>query len=862
MRRVTLRSVWAHKRRLLSTVLAVVLGVTFMTSTFIMSTTIDQSFDDLFSKVVDKVDALAQGPVLYSDLLNGDERANLDQSLVAEIAKAPGVEAAEGHVSTDGSLSFNRVLGAGDEPIGNGQASTILENWLGTGALSPYHLTHGAAPARDDEAVLNIAAAEDGHLAVGDRFKIVTQSGPRTYTLVGTFALGAAKSQGGAISVGFTLAEAQRVAGLEDQVNEVWIQGADGIDQQQLADGVATAIRGQAEVITGTEAAAQLSKDTQDGSSFKFLSLALTIFGAIALLVGIFVISNTFSILVAQRTKELALLRALGASRAQVLGSVLLEASLVGAAASVLGLLGGIGLSQGVTAGLRASGASLPNSRLVIEPDTIVIALAIGVAVTLLASLLPALRATRVPPLAALRDVAIDRSSLSRFRIGAGALALVVGAVNLSVAWRSAGDTSIILQVGIGGGLAVVGFLVIGPVLAGRTVRVLGSPLPRFRGVTGRLATENAARSPKRTSATASAVVVGVALVVFIQVFASSASKSVSTEVNRGFNADFVVNTKQTGLQIAGGIPSSVAGTVSAVPGVDVVSPLGFGSIGIQYPDGKTATHFVTAIDPKAIGQVLTPRMEHGRVEDLDDDGAFVDKYVAQDHDIHLGDRIVVIAPGGATKALQVQGIGDDRNLLGLVTLTRASYQSISPQLVDIQVAGKVKPGEDVDTVIRRVQHALDGLPSVQVLDREGFIGSIVDQISSYITLIRGLLLLSIITALFGIANTLSLSINERTRELGLLRAVGMDRTDVRSAVRWEALLISVLGALVGISMGIVLSIALVKALGGYGLSSFAFPGGGLAVIFVATTALGTAAAILPARRAVSLSILDAIVTE
>jgi putative ABC transport system permease protein len=862
MRKVTLRSVWAHKRRLLSTVLAVVLGVTFMTSTFIMSTTIDQSFDDLFSKVVDKVDALAQGQVLFSDLLNGDQRANLPQSLVHDVEAVPGVAAAEGRVSTEGSLSFNRVLGRDGDAIGNGQATTILENWIRTAGVSPYRLTHGAAPTKDDEAVMNVAAAEDGHLDVGDRFKVVTQSGPRTYTLVGTFALGAAKSQGGAISVAFTLPEAQRLAGLKDQVKEVWIQAGHGIDQDQLVQRVSSAIRGQAEVVTGKEAAAQLSKDTQEGSNFKFLSLALTIFGAIALLVGVFVISNTFSILVAQRTKELALLRALGASRVQVLGSVLLEASLVGVVASVMGLLGGIVLSQGVTAGLRASGASLPNAGLVVEPDTIVIALAIGVAVTLLASLLPALRATRVPPLAALRDVAIDRSNLSRFRIGAGALALVVGALNLSVAWRSAGDTSIVLQVGIGGGLAVVGFLVIGPVLAGRTVRVLGSPLPRVRGVTGRLATENAARSPKRTSATASAVVVGVALVVFIQVFASSASKSVSTEVNRGFAADFVVNTKVTGLNVSGGIPSSVAGTVSKVRGVALVSPIGFGSIGIQYPDGKTATHFVTAIEPKAVTQVLSPRMEHGRVEDLEDDGAFVDKYVAQEHDIHIGDRIVVIAAGGATKAVQVQGIANDRNLLGLVTLTRTTYQSISPQLVDVQVPGKVAPGEDIATVIRRVQHALEGLPSVQVLDRKGFIGSIVDQISSYITLIRGLLLLSIVTALFGIANTLSLSINERTRELGLLRAVGMDRADVRSAVRWEALLISVLGALVGITMGIVLSIALVKALAGYGLSSFAFPGGGLGVIFLATTALGTAAAILPARRAASLSILDAIVTE
>jgi putative ABC transport system permease protein len=860
MRKVTLRSLWEHKRRLLSTVLAVVLGVSFMSGTFIMSTTLDQSFDDLFSQVVDKVDVVVQGNLLYSDLLTGDQRSNLPEGLVEEVASARGVAAAYPHVTTQGSISFNRVLGSDGEPIGGGQGTTQFENWIDDDSVNAFDISRGQAPEGDDEVVLNVAAAEEGDLRLGDTVEVVAQDGSHEYTLVGTFALGAAKSAGGAVTVGFTTAEAQRLAGLDDQVTAIYVKAESGITEEELAADLGSLTRGAGEAITGEEAAAQLSDDSQ--TNLGFLELALTIFGGIALLVGIFVISNTFSILVAQRTKELALLRALGASRAQVLGSVLLEATVVGAVASILGLVGGLLLTKGVTAGLSASGASLPNASLVVAPDTIVIALLIGIGVTVTASLMPAVRATRVPPLAALRDVAIDRSNLSRARIIAGLVLVGLGSFNLSAAWRANGSSSVVLPVGIGAVLTIVGVLVVGPVLAGRTVKVLGAPLPRLRGITGKLATENAARSPKRTSATASAVIIGVALVVFIQVFAASATVSVKSEVERGFTADFVVNSKPAGLMISPGIPSNVSGIVEQVDGVRLVSALGFGSVGLQYPDGKTATHFVTAIEPTKIEDVFRPKMDVGEVRDLDDEGVLVNNRVAAEHDIEIGDPITFIAPGGTTAQLRVQGISDDRNLLGIVTITRAKFQEISPQVVDVQVSGRVDPGEDVDTVIARISETLEDLPSVQVLDREGFIGSIVDQITSYITLIQGLLFLSIITALFGIANTLSLSIGERIRELGLLRAVGMDQADVRTSVRLEALLISLLGAIVGVSLGLFLSIAVTKAMQSYGLSSFAFPGGWLIVILAVTTLLGTAAAIRPARRAAGLSILDAIAAE
>jgi putative ABC transport system permease protein len=313
-----------------------------------------------------------------------------------------------------------------------------------------------------------------------------------------------------------------------------------------------------------------------------------------------------------------------------------------------------------------------------------------------------------------------------------------------------------------------------------------------------------------------------------------------------------------------------VADRVAEIPGVKVVSPLGFGSVGLQYPDGKTATHFVTALDPVSAEAVFTPRLasreQNGTFElhDLTDDGVVVDRHVADQHHIERGDQITFIGPSGATRALTVQGVGDDRNLLGIVTITRTAFQQISPQVVDIQVAGTIDDPSPAHLrrVIADVSDELSDLPSIDVLDRDGFVGSIVDQITGYIKLIQIMLVLSVITALFGIANTLSLSINERVRELGLLRAVGMDRSSVRASVRWEAFLIALLGAVVGLSMGMVLAVALTKAMQSYGLSSFAFPGGWLGLIGMVTTALGTAASIRPARRAAGLSILDAIASE
>ena len=860
MVRISLRSFWEHKRRLVSTIVAIVLGVAFMAGTFVLTDTLDKVFDDLFAEVSDKVDTQVQGEVLFSDPFGGDQRALLDANLVDTVKAVDGVAGVAPAVGTIGFGSTNRILGSDGKPIGASQGPpTLLESWTTDPDLTAYVVVDGRGPTADDELALNVAAIEEGGFSLGDRVVMVNQFGREEFTLVGAVTFGTAKSSAGAVSVELTLAQAQRLAGTDGKVQQVLARASDGTSEEELTARITAVLPPGAEAITGTEAGAQLSNSVQSG--FTFFKVILSVFGGVALLVGIFVISNTFSILVAQRTRELALLRAIGARRSQVLRSVLLEATFVGLLAAAIGMLAGVGLAKGVTAVLDAAGADLPTTTLQVRSSTVIAALVIGLVVTLVAALVPAVRATRVPPIAALRDVAIDRSNASRVRIALGVLVALAGAVSLSAAWTD-GSSDALPTVGLGAVLLIVGAILIGPVLSGPSVLALGAPLPRLNGVTGKLAAQNAARSPKRTSATASALIIGVALVGFITVFAASAKSSVTSEVERGFKADFVIQSSAGAFGPPSGFPGAVTDTAAAVEGVEVVVPLGFGRAEFTYPDQTKATQFLTSIEPNGITEVLEPRMVEGSISDLGDDGIVVDKELAEDHDVTIGDRIGVTLSGGESLELIVQGISDDRSLLGWFTITRETYKAAVPELLDVQAFGKVASGADLAAVIAEVEAALAQTPSIEVLDRDGFIGALAGQITSFVTFIYGLLILSILIALIGIANTLSLSINERTRELGLLRAVGMHRAQLRSTVRWEAVLISVLGTLVGLSLGLVVSWALIEALGSQGLTEFAVPIGSLGVITVLAALFGTAASILPARRAARLDILEAIAYE
>ncbi len=862
MRRVTLRSLWVHKRRLVSTVVAIVLGVAFMSGTFVFADTIDRVFDDLFSDVNESVDVQVQGESLFDGGFGGPEaRRLLPDELVDLVREVPGVVRAAPFVQTVGFGSTNRVLGPDGEPLGSAQGPpTLLESWVTDPELSPYRLVGDSRPpTADDQITLNVAAAEEAGLELGDEVRILSQLGETSYTLVGTFTFGEAESAAGAISADVTLAEAQRLAGLEGRVQTVLVGGDGEVPDEALRDRVSAVLPPGVEAITGEQAAAQDASDVQEG--FSFFRQLLLVFGAIALLVGTFIISNTFSILIAQRTRELALLRAIGASRRQVLGSVLLEAGVIGVVAAGLGLVGGVVLAQVVTVVLEATGADLPTSGLVVAPRTVVTALVVGLGVTVASSVLPAVQATRVPPLAALRDVAVDRAGASRVRVVAGAVLLLGAGAGLSSAWRG-GDTDALPTVGLGAVALVVGAIVVGPVLAEPTVRFLGAGLPRLRGITGRLATENAARSPKRTSATASALLIGVALIGFITIFGASARASIDAEVTRGFTGDLIVQSDSGGFGPPSGFSPTIAEELAALDGVETASRIGFTPAQVTFPDGSTSTTFVQSVDPQTLSSVFEARMDTGRIEDLAPGGIVVDVGIAEDRGLSIGDRVVLTGTGGQQVELAIQAIADDLTLLGFWTVDTADLERIVSERQLVQVVLSVSDGADVAAVQAAAEAVVADVPSLDVLDRDGFVGSVTDQITSFLTLVNGLLALSVVIAMIGIANTLSLSIHERTRELGLLRAVGMTRAQLRSAVRWEAVLIAVLGTVVGLGVGLAVSRALVQALSGFGLTRFELPVGTLAVVVVLAAALGVLAAIRPARRAARLDVLDAIAQQ
>jgi len=855
VRKVTLRSLWSHKRRLVSTVVSVLLGVAFMAGTLVFTDTMEQVFDDLFAQVNEEVDTVVQGDVVVDGQFgDSDSRAALDGSLVEEVRAVEGVAAAEPFV---GTASFSsKLLDTDGDAVGPSQGPpTLIESWVTDEVLNPYELTDGsAAPAADDEVAINVAAAEDGGYQIGDTVQVYTQEGILEFELVGTFLFGTAESSAGAISLDFTLATAARLTDV-DGINTIYARGDDRVEADELTDRIAAVVPEEAEALTGEAFGEQTAEEVSSG--FSFFTQILVVFAGIALLVGSFIIYNTFQILLAQRTRELALLRAIGASRRQVLSSVILEAVVIAAVAAGLGVLAGIALASGVFSAFASSGADLPTTSVRLEPGTLLWSFTAGAIITLLAALVPAIRATRVPPLAAMREVAVERTGVSKARVAIGAVLVLLGALNLSQAWTGDGDDDVIPAVGFGALLLIVGAITLGPVLAAPSARVLGAAAPRLRGVAGRLARENAVRSPKRTSATASALVITVALIGFITTLAASMTESIKGDAADRIQADIVLSNGG-GFNFTGFSPT-VSAEVAGLAGVEVVSTQKYTSASVVFPDGEEGGAAVGSVVPSTLREVARAEMEEGSLDDLTDDGVVVDRQAAEDHDVQVGETLTFTFPGGATRELEVQAISDDLVVLFPFNITEATFVEHVPGALDFFGFVGVADDADAAEVQEEIEALTDPIPLLEVMSRDEFLDSIIEQIAGFLTLIYALLALSIFISLIGIANTLSLSIHERTREIGLLRAVGATRAQLRASMRWEAGIIAVLGTLVGLALGLVCSWAIVQAMSAFGLSTFQVPVGSLVFIVVIGALLGVLASLLPARRAAKLDILDAI---
>jgi putative ABC transport system permease protein len=849
--KATLKGIAAHKLRLALTALAVILGVSFVAGTYVLTDTISNTFTELFQTTTKGTDVAVRSRAAISSPDQGgfQTRDPMPQALVEQVAAVDGVKAAEGSVS-----GFAQFIGKDGKPVTTGGAPTLGVSISSVPELrGATELRSGRYPSGPGEVAMDAATARKHKFAAGDRVKVLLQGPARTFTLVGTIGFGQADNLAGATLAGFDLATAQQVLDRQGKYDEIDVVAAPGVSQEALRDRVAAAIDPRYEALTGK----QLAKESADSISKglgRFLSTALLAFAGVALFVGAFIIFNTFSIIVAQRTRELALLRCLGASRRQVLTSVLTESAVVGVVASVVGLGLGVLVAQGLRALLKAFGADLPTSATQVLPRTVVVALVVGVGVTVLSSVVPALKATRVPPVAALREeaaVAPARSGRRRTVVGVLVTGLGVALLLLGL-FKDAGNR--LANVGAGALVIFLGIAVLSPLVARPLARLIGWPFASAFREPGKLARQNAMRNPRRTASTAAALMIGLALVTFVSIFAASIKASATQVLDKSVAADYILNTKQFQP-----FSTQVAERLAKLPELEAVAATRVGPFKLH---GQTKT--LTAADPTAYARVVRTETTAGSLSDLAGPagGLAVKDTVAKANGWKLGTSVPMEFLSTGVQQVPVRAIYKDNNVNGDYLLPLSLYQRNFSTQADQQVLAKAAPGVSPDASRAAIDRVLADFPNVEVRDQAEYKAEQARQIDQLLGLVSALLGLAILIALFGIVNTLALSIFERVRELGLLRAIGMTRGQLRRMVRWEAVIIAVLGAVLGLAVGAFFGWAMVRALAKQGISEFAVPVGQLVGYVLAAGVAGVLAAVLPGRRAAKVDMLRAITTE
>lgn len=855
MWRAALKNIWYRKTRFVLTTVAVVLGIAFLAGTMVLTDTIKKSFDDLFRQVGEGVDAQVRSAQKIKGPFGAEQRGPIPETLLAQVQAVPGVSAAEPTVAGTAI-----VIGANGKRVGMAQGAPALAyNWTEDRELTPMRLYRGRGPQSDNEVVINKAAVDQGKLVLGGEVTINTgaQGASQRYVLVGVSKFGDQDTPGGATITSFTTKEAQRLFNLQGQYSNIVVRADQGVSQSTLTKRIAEKLNDPSvQVITGEE----LIKESQDAiaSGLSFFNTFLFAFVVVALVVGAFVIFNSIAITVAQRSQETALMRAIGASRAQVMWAVVLEAIVIGFVGSLIGIAIGLFIAQGLKAVFAGFGIKLPASGLVVQPSVFVQSVLVGILVTVVAALVPALRASRVPPIAAMRDVSVERPVhfVRRIAIAVGVVLVGVAALVWGLvakpddAWR---------PVLLGAGLVFVGVIVLGPVVARPVAEAFGAPLAALRGITGALARENATRNPRRTASTASALLIMVGLVGFITIVAASARASTSALIDQTIRADFVADS---GEQFQGGFNPDIVERFRAVPGVDKVAPVRIGLFSYPGKDGEPQGAILLASDPASSDAVFDFQFSQGSFTSLTGNSMAVYKEDAASNGWKVGDVVPMTFTKTGVQDVRIGAIFDRRpGQFGSYLVSVAFYAQNFESNFDNQVYVKVAPGQAAK-VRPELEKIVKSYGIGKLQDQAQFKQSQADQINQFLNLIYVMLLFAAIIAFFGIANTLALQIYERIREIGLLRAVGMNRGQLRATVRWEAVIISVLGSVLGLAVGVFFGWVLVSALKDEGFSAFELPVGQLAFVVVLFAVVAVVTAALPARRAARLDVLDAIAHE
>jgi len=850
--RATWRSVFARKLRLFLSAFAVILGVAFVSGSYVFTDTLGQAFTGLTSGAVGDV---IVRPGTSADSGGGfgggtSGSRSVPESLVDELAAVPGAARADGRITSFGTF----VVGKDGKLIGGSGPPGIAVNYTtgpAANGVAVATLESGRWPGAVGEIVIDDSTAAKAGYVVGDTVPLVTATErPRLEaTLVGTASFGGSTLVGASV-VMFDTAQAQELfLQGEDAFSQVWVTAAPGTSQEQLLAAVTKALPKDTQAATGDATAARAASRIDEALSF--VTTFLLVFAGIALTVGAFLIVNTFSILVAQRSRELALLRAIGASRRQVARSVLLEAGLVGLVGSAVGVGLGVLLAIGIKEVFGRFGLDLSKNALVLEPRTVVVSLVVGVLVTLAAAYLPARRAGSVPPVAAMRDdVALAESGL-KWRLTTGAVLLAAGIAGMTAGLLGVGsEPTYVLGAGAFG--VLVGTALLSPVLGRPVLAGLGWVYRRGFGAVGLMAEQNTLRNPRRTAATASALMIGVSLVTMMAVLGASAKASLDQTLAEDIIADYVV-TNPVGQPFS----STVARDIRQVPGVAAVAQVRGALLQV---DGDR--DFATAVDPAAIAAVADPEVTTGSLSALDATSAALSDDFAREEGLAVGSTVTIGYAGEDTEATVVATYVPDSVLGSDLTMSLEGFDAIGVPPTDRTVFVTAQPGTDRAALSAGLDRVVADLPTVSVNDQAEFAAEQRQPIDRLLFIVYALLGLAVVIAVLGIVNTLALSVIERIREIGLLRAVGLSRRQLRTMLRLEAVAIALLGAVLGVVVGLAFALALQRSLADDGLDVLAIPGTQLAGFVLVAGLVGVLAALWPGRSAARLDVLRAIATE
>jgi putative ABC transport system permease protein len=838
MWKITLKGLLAHKLRLALTALAIVLGVTFISGTFVLTDTLHNTFSSLFGNIYAKVDFQVRG---VAQLGSGGNavRNQLSQSLLPTVRSVPGVATAQGEVS-----GYAQFIAPDGKAIQTGGAPTLAVNFDPDPRLSSLHLIDGTAPTAAGDVVMDAGTAQKCGFRVGQQVRVLTTGPTRTFTISGIAEFGTANNLAGATVAAFTLPTAQAITGESGKLDDINVVTAPGASKPAVQQAIDRVLPAGVQVVTGQTVVSESTDSINQ--ALGFFSTALLVFAFISLFVGGFTIFNTFSIIVGQRTRELALLRIVGASRRQVFRSVLTEAALTGLVSSVIGLGLGVLAALGLQALLRGFGVTLPPGSLVFEPRTALVGLLVGVGVTVVAAIGPARGAVRIAPVAALDDRRSRPSAASLHRrfIAGGVLGL------LGVALLAVGLAQPAIElVGVGAVGVFLGAATLAPAIARPLSSVIGRPLARVFGEPGKLGRQNSMRSPRRTAQTASALMVGLALVAAMSVFGASVSRSATSSADQAISADLIVTPSGPGE-----LSNSAVSQATGVAGVSAATQVYNG----QFEFGDTLST-LTAVSTASLASTVILRMTSGSPAALGQGELLIDSTTAQKQNLAVGDTAPARFAKTGPARLRIGGIYEANALIGSYLVSSAFYQAHFQAQPPVALLLPTGGSTGADSA---VTGALAPYPNIQVQTKAQFEQAQVASVNQLLGLVYALLALAVLVALIGIVNTLMLSVFERTREIGLLRAVGMRRRQVRTMIRSEAVILAIFGAIIGIVIGTAMGVALVSSLKQQGITDTVVPVPSLVIFLVLAAILGLIAATWPARRAARLDVLEAIAAQ